>query len=78
MNVLLRKGENCLNPQRRLRKEASLPRLFITGSICTKKILYTKSLTFDLRNGLCVSDKDKEILTIEISRENQKHSTLLL
>ena len=30
-----------------------------------------ESLTFDLRNGLCVSDKDKEILTIEISRENQ-------
>ena len=29
-----------------------------------------KSLTCNLRNDLCVSDKDKEILTIEISKEN--------
>ena len=30
------------------------------------------SLTCNLRNDLCASDKDKEILTIEISRENDK------
>ena len=29
-----------------------------------------KSLTCTLRNDLCVSDRDKEILTSEISREN--------
>ena len=32
-----------------------------------------KSLTCNLRNDLCVSDKDKEILIIEISRENEKN-----
>ena len=31
-----------------------------------------KSLKCNLRNDLCVFDKDKEILTIEISRENGK------
>ena len=31
-----------------------------------------KSLTCNLRNDLCVSDKDMEILTTEISRENDK------
>ena len=30
----------------------------------------------NLRNDLCVSDKDKEILTIEISRENDKNILL--
>ena len=35
-----------------------------------------KSLTCNLRNDLCVSDKDKEILTIEISRENDKNILL--
>ena len=29
-----------------------------------------KSLTCTLRNDLCISDRDKEILTSEISREN--------
>ena len=32
-------------------------------------------LKCNLRNDLCVSDKDKEILTIEISRENDKKSS---
>ena len=32
-----------------------------------------KSLTCNLRNDLCISDKDKEILAIEISRENDKN-----
>ena len=31
-----------------------------------------KSLKCNLRNCLCVSEKDKEILTIEISMENDK------
>ena len=35
-----------------------------------------KSLKCNLRNDLCVSDKDKEILTIEISRENDKNILL--
>ena len=35
-----------------------------------------KSLAYNLRNDLCVSDKDKEILTIEISRENDKNILL--
>ena len=35
-----------------------------------------KSLTCNLRNDLCVCDKDKEILIIEISRENDKHILL--
>ena len=35
-----------------------------------------KSLTCNLRNDLCVSDKDKEILTIEISKENDKNILL--
>ena len=39
-------------------------------------IYILKSLTCNLRNDLCVSDKDKEILTIEISRENDKNILL--
>ena len=35
-----------------------------------------KRLNCNLRNDLCVSDKDKEILTIEISRENDKNILL--
>ena len=35
-----------------------------------------KSLKCNLHNDLCVSDKDKEILTIEISRENDKNILL--
>ena len=35
-----------------------------------------KSLTCNLRNDLCVSGKDKEILTIEISRGNDKNILL--
>ena len=35
-----------------------------------------KSLKCNLRNDLCVSDKDKEILNIEISRENDKNILL--
>ena len=35
-----------------------------------------KSLKCNLCNDLCVSDKDKEILTIEISRENDKNILL--
>ena len=35
-----------------------------------------KSLAYNLRNDLCVSDKDKEILTIEISRKNDKNILL--
>ena len=35
-----------------------------------------KRLTCNLLNDLCVSDKDKEILTIEISRENYKNILL--
>ena len=35
-----------------------------------------KRLKCNLRNDLCVSDKDKEILTIEISRENDKNILL--
>ena len=35
-----------------------------------------KRLKYNLRNDLCVSDKDKEILTIEISRENDKNILL--
>ena len=35
-----------------------------------------KSLAYNLRKDLCVSDKDKEILTIEISRENDKNILL--
>ena len=35
-----------------------------------------KSLKCNLRNDLRVSDKDKEILTIEISRENYKNILL--
>ena len=36
-----------------------------------------KSLKCNLRNDLCVSDKDKEILTIKISRENDKNILLI-
>ena len=35
-----------------------------------------KSLKCNLRNDLCVSDKDNKILTIEISRENDKNILL--
>ena len=35
-----------------------------------------KSLTCNLRKDLCVFDNDKEILTIEISRENGKNILL--
>ena len=35
-----------------------------------------KSLTCNLRNDVCVSNKDKEILTIEISREYNKNILL--
>ena len=35
-----------------------------------------KSLTCNLRNDLCVSYKDKEILTTEISMENDKNILL--
>ena len=35
-----------------------------------------KRLNCNLRNDLCVSDKDKEILTIEFSRENDKNILL--
>ena len=35
-----------------------------------------KNLTCNLRNDLCVSDRDKEILTIEISRGNDKNILL--
>ena len=35
-----------------------------------------KCLKCNLRNDLCVSDKDKEILTIEVSRENDKNILL--
>ena len=35
-----------------------------------------KHLNCNLRNDLCVSDKDKEILTIETSRENDKNILL--
>ena len=35
-----------------------------------------KSLAYNLRNDLCVSEKDKEILTIEISRKNDKNILL--
>ena len=35
-----------------------------------------KRLKCNLRNDLCVSDKDKEILTIEVSRENDKNTLL--
>ena len=35
-----------------------------------------KGLKCNLRNDLCVSDKAKEILTIEISRENDKNILL--
>ena len=35
-----------------------------------------KSLACNLRNHLCVSDKDKEILTIQISKENDKNILL--
>ena len=39
-------------------------------------IYIQKSLTCNLRNDLCVSDKDKEIFTIEISREIDKNILL--
>ena len=35
-----------------------------------------KSLKYNVRNDLCVSEKDKDILTIEISRENDKNILL--
>ena len=35
-----------------------------------------KSLEYNLRNDLCVSDKEKEILTIEISRKNDENILL--
>ena len=35
-------------------------------------IYIQKSLTCNLRNDFCVSDLDKEILTIEFFRENDK------
>ena len=35
-----------------------------------------KSQAYNLRNDLCVSDKDKEILTIEISKENDENILL--
>ena len=35
-----------------------------------------KSLAYNLHNDLCVSDKDKEILTIEISKKNNKNILL--
>ena len=35
-----------------------------------------KSLTCNLHNDMCVSDKDKEFLAIEISRENVKNILL--
>ena len=35
-----------------------------------------KSLACDLCNDLCVSDKDREILTTDISRENDKNIIL--
>ena len=34
------------------------------------------SLTYNLCNDLCVCDKDKEIITIEIYRENDKNILL--
>ena len=41
-------------------------------------LIYThKSLKCNLRNDLCVSDKDKEILTIQVSRENDKNILLI-
>ena len=39
-------------------------------------IYICKSLAYNLRNDLCVSDKDKDILTIEISREIDKNILL--
>ena len=39
-------------------------------------IYIRKSLKCNLRNDLCVSDKDKQILTIEISRENDRNILL--
>ena len=40
------------------------------------QIYIHKSLTCNLRSDLCLCDKDKEILTIQISRENDKNILL--
>ena len=39
-------------------------------------IYIQKCLTCNLRNDFCVSDKDREVLTIKISRENDKNILL--
>ena len=40
-------------------------------------LIYThKSLTYNLRNDLCVSDSDKDIFTVDISRKNDKNILL--
>ena len=39
-------------------------------------IYIRKSLAYNLCNDMCVSDKDKDILTIEISRKNDKNILL--
>ena len=43
---------------------------------CGVLIYIHKSLKCNLRNDLCVSDKDNKILTIEISRENDENILL--
>ena len=56
--------------------EELLRHLHYNGNSLDLNIYIHKRLNCNLRNDLCVSDKDKEILTIEISRENDKNILL--
>ena len=47
-----------------------------TAVVCQSTIYIHKSLACDLHNDLCVSDKDKEILATEISKEIDKNILL--
>ena len=56
--------------------EELLCHLHYNGNSLDLNIYIHKRLICNLRNDLCVSDKDQEILTIEISRENDKNILL--
>ena len=56
MSILWRKGEFCLNAQRKLGKEASLPKLFITGSFRTN---LTRSFYLRRNEDLLCPEPDK-------------------
>ena len=50
-----------------------------TNKCCGGALIYIhKSLTCNLLNDLCLSENDEEILTIEITRENDTNILLLV